>query len=52
MGEEITDCALIDVRDMDLEELLADGDASALSTAISRFLASGSERASSFNSSI
>jgi FXSXX-COOH protein len=52
MGEDVTDCALIDVRDMDLEELLSDGHESALTKALYRILEAGSNRANSFNSSI
>jgi len=37
---------------MDLEELLTGGDESALSKALNRILASDSDRASSFSSSI
>jgi hypothetical protein len=52
MGEDVTDRALIDVRDMDLEELLSADGESALAKAVYRIVASGSERASSFQSSI
>jgi hypothetical protein len=52
MGEDVTDCALIDVRAMDLEDLLSHGDESGLSKALERILAASSERANSFQSSI
>jgi hypothetical protein len=52
MGEDVTDRALVDVRDIDLDELLSDDGESALAKALSRILTSGSERETCFQSSI
>jgi hypothetical protein len=52
MGEDVTDSTLIDVRDMDLEDLLSARDDSALTKALDRILATGSDHANSFSSSI
>jgi hypothetical protein len=56
MGEDVTDRALIDVRDLDLDEdldeLFSDDGESALAKALHRILVSGSDRAASFQSSI
>lgn len=52
MGADVTDCVLIDVHEMDLDDLLSYGDDSGLTQALGKILATSSEHASSFQSSI